>query len=153
MLSPWALLHKRITDKIQTTWLMKQLDQHCIPIRITCSHSFASCSVSTWVFQGMRSVTSNESGYSTFRTILSLPPLQIPFLRDHLKTKPGRQVRSFMAFCYWYHHHHRSLTPDEYLVYYAKGNSRTRKEAKKAITDWLKKDLPRLHKRHHLVRI
>ena len=58
-----------------------------------------------------------------------------------------------MAFCYWYCHHHRSLTPDEYLVYYAEGNSRTRKEAKKAITDWLQKDLPRLHKRHHLVHI
>jgi len=64
-------------------------------------------------------------GLLDFQDILSYPPLQIPFLGDHLKTKPGRQVRSFMAFCYWYHHHHRSLTPDEYLVYYAEGNSRT----------------------------
>ena len=92
-------------------------------------------------------------GLLDFRDILSIPLLQVPFLWDRLKTKPGKQVRNFMAFCYWYRLHHRSLMPDEYLFYFAEGHSRIRKEAKKAVTFWLKKDPPRLHKRHRLVHV
>ena len=39
------------------------------------------------------------------------------------------------------------------MIYYAEGNSRARKEAKKAVRDWLNNGVPRLHKRHHWVHI
>ena len=94
-----------------------------------------------------------QIGLLDFRDILSISLWEISPLWIRLKTKPGKQVRNFMAFCYWYHQHHRSLAPDECLVCYAEGHSHIRKEAKKAVTDWLKNNPPRLHKRHCLVHV
>ena len=39
-------------------------------------------------------------GLRDFRDILCLPLWQIPTLWDRLKTKPGKQVLNFMAFCH-----------------------------------------------------
>ena len=70
-----------------------------------------------------------QIGLRDFRDILSIPLWEIPPLWDCLKTKPGKQVENFMAFCYWVHSSHRLLTPDGYLRIYAEGSNRVRKEA------------------------
>ena len=59
-----------------------------------------------------------QIGLRDFRYILSIPLWEIPSLWDRLKTKPDKQVVSFMAFWYWYRHNHRMLTPDGYLRIY-----------------------------------
>ena len=41
-----------------------------------------------------------EIGLRDFRDILSIPLSEIPSPWDRLKTKPNKQVGSFMAFCY-----------------------------------------------------
>ena len=88
-------------------------------------------------------------GLLDFRDILSLPLLQIPSLWHCLKTKPGKQVVNFMAFCYWFRENHRMLTPDGYLLTYVEERNSERKEAKKTIRAWLKNGAPQLHKWHY----
>ena len=58
-------------------------------------------------------------GLRDFRDRLCLPLWQVPTLWDRLKTKPGKQVLKFMAFCYWFRKNHRTMTPDGYLHHYA----------------------------------
>ena len=54
-----------------------------------------------------------QIGLRDFRDILSISLWEIPSLWNCLKTKPGKQVRSFMVFCYWYHCFHRQFDPYE----------------------------------------
>ena len=89
-----------------------------------------------------------QIGLRDFRDILSISLWKIPSLWNRLKTKRGKQVGNFMAFCYWYRCFHRQFDPDECLAIYAEGNTRDRAKAKKAIVEWFKEGPPKLHKRH-----
>jgi len=88
-------------------------------------------------------------GLRDFRDILCLPLWQVPTLWDRLKTKPGKQVLKFMAFCYWFRENHRTMTPDGYLHTYAERRNGEMKKSMRIIRKWLKDGAPQLHKRHY----